>query len=333
VNILLILTASQVREALPISDAIQVMAPAFQAFSNGTAIVPPRTRIDIPGCDSHALFMPAYIAGNARILVVKAVQVYSHNRNKGLPVVNAAVLLMDGRTGIPLASMEGSSLTAIRTGAASGLATDLLARRDSECLSVIGAGVQARTQLEAVCAVRNIRKIVIFDPTPSKARTLITEMTGKTNIPDDMTMAENARAAVLDADIICTATTSKNPVFDDYDVSGGVHINAIGSYLPSMQEIPAETICRAKIIVDSRNAVLTETGDVIIPVERGIIQKDHIHAELGEIVAGVKAGRMDDSEITLFKSVGLAVQDAAAAFAAYKNACARDIGHRIDWLL
>jgi ornithine cyclodeaminase/alanine dehydrogenase-like protein (mu-crystallin family) len=330
---LLILTASQVREALPMNDAIQAMATAFRAFSCGKAIVPPRTRIDIPDCDSHALFMPAYLADDARILVVKAVQVYPPNRNTDVPVVNAAVLLMDGRTGIPLASMEGSSLTAIRTGAASGLATDLLARHDSECLSVIGAGVQARTQLEAVCAVRNIRKIVIFDPTPSKARTLIHEMTGKTNIPDDMSMAENPGDAVTDADIICTATTSKIPVFHDCDLAGGVHINAIGSYLPSMQEIPGETICRAKVIADSRNAVLTESGDLIIPVERGVIQKDHIHAELGEVVAGMKAGRIGDAEITLFKSVGIAVQDAVAAYAAYKNACAWDIGHRIDWLL
>lgn len=329
---LLVLTAAQVRAVLPMREAILAMGAAFRAFSSGTALVPQRTRIDIPGGDSHALFMPVFMEGRDPVLAVKAVQVYPGNHNTVLPVVSASVLLMDGRTGMPVACIEGSSLTAIRTGAASGLATDLLSRPDSGSLCIIGAGVQAWTQLEAVCAVRDISRVSLYDPTPAKARAIIAGMAGKQTIPENMVVAENTRDAVSGADILCTATTSHRPVFHSGDIEDGVHINAIGSYLPTMQEIPEEVICRAKVFVDSRDAVMAESGDLIIPIERGLISPGHVHAEIGEILGGKKTGRTENGEITLFKSVGIAVQDAAAAYAAYQNAHSRGIGQWIDWL-
>jgi len=328
---MLILTASQIRDALPMKDAIRAMGPAFRAFSCGTAAVPLRTRIDIPRHDAQCLFMPAYLAGDPEILALKAVSVFPRNTCSGMPVVTAAVLLMDGRTGVAVACMEGSALTAIRTGAASGLATRLLARGDSRTLAVIGAGVQARTQIAAVCAVRAIRKVMIYGPTPSKVDSLITGLAGTAGVPGDIRAAEDAKDAVSGADIICTATTSALPVFDDADIADGTHINAIGSFLPAMQEIPGETVRRSNVIVDSRDAALAEAGDLIIPIREGWITPAHIRAELGEIVDGTKPGRRDNSEITLFKSVGNAVQDAAAACAAYRNARVRSIGLQADW--
>lgn len=329
---MLILTASQVREVLPMMDAITAMGVAFSAFSCGTAEMPLRTRINVHRHDAQGIFMPAYLDDDPEALAIKAVQIYPHNSGKGYPVVNAAVLLMDGDTGVPVACMEGSALTAIRTGAASGLATDLLSRHDSDTLAIIGAGVQARTQLEAVCAVREIDKVKIYSPTQAKVRAIIKELAGTGNIPEGIIAAETESVAVSGADIICTATTSSLPVFKDKDVAEGTHINAIGSYLPTMQEIPGETIYRAKLIADSRSAVLAEAGDLIIPIEAGRITSDHIHAELGEIVSGNRPGRTDKNEITIFKSVGIAVQDAAAACVAYRNACTRDLGFMIDWL-
>lgn len=328
---MLLLTASDIRHALPMSEAIQVMGPAFSALSSGKANVPLRTRIDIPGRDASSFAMPAFLPGSPDMVAVKTVQVFPRNAGSGDPVIHAVVLLFDGTNGKPLACMEGSTLTAIRTGAASGLATELMARPESSILAIFGAGVQARTQIEAVCAVRPITEIRIFSLTNSRIESLIAEMRSKPGIPGRIRVAESPKDAVSGADIICTATTSSVPVFDDRDVSAGTHINAIGSYLPSMQEIPTETIKRACVVVDSREAVFSETGDIIIPQKAGRIPGDHIRAEIGEIVAGIRPGRTTSDEITLFKSVGNAVQDTAAAEKAYQQACANNIGRYINW--
>ena len=236
---MLILNAAEVRAALPMAQAIQAMKSAFTALRDGRAQVPLRTQLPIPPHEAVSLFMPAFVDDEAgQALAVKVVSVFPHNPQMGLPLIHAAVMVLEAGTGRPLALMEGGSLTAIRTGAASGAATDLLARPDSRIAAIFGAGVQARTQLEAVCTVRSIQTAWIFDPNTDKARALVAELAGKGIIPEDLRLAKSPRQAVAEADVICTATTSVTPVFDDEDLKPGAHINGVGSYTPEMQEVP-----------------------------------------------------------------------------------------------
>jgi ornithine cyclodeaminase len=196
---------------------------------------------------------------------------------------------------------------------------------------VLGAGAQGRTQLEAVCTARPIRTAWIYDPDPQRTRQMIEQLAGRGRIPSDLRPAETARQAVSQADVVCTATTSNTPVFADADLKPGAHINGVGSYSPEMQEVPAETVLRALVVVDSRPAALAEAGDLIQPIQRGLFSAEHIHAELGEIVLGRKTGRSDAGQVTFFKSVGVAVQDAAAAQLALQNAEQLGLGQLVNW--
>jgi ornithine cyclodeaminase len=230
-----------------------------------------------------------------------------------------------------MALLEGSSLTAIRTGAASGAAIDLLSRPESKVVAIFGAGAQGRTQLEAVCSTRKIETTYIFDSTPEKAKSFADAMRGKGRIPNDVRVALSPNEAIENADIICTATTSMKPVFNDQNVKPGTHISAVGSYTPEMQEVPAETLQRAKIFLDSRSASLEEAGDLIQPLRLGLFAESHICGELGEVVLGKIPGRQSPEEITYFKSVGIAVQDAMAAQVALKNAREMKVGTEVNF--
>jgi alanine dehydrogenase len=317
---------------LPMGEVIQAMKQAYAALSAGQAQMPLRTRLDVPPHSGLSLFMPAYLqAGDKEALAVKVVSLFPQNPARGLAFIQAAVLVLEPDTGRALALLEGSTLTAIRTGAAGGASADLLARPESRVLALFGAGVQGRSQLEAVCSVRQIESVWIFDPDPKRAGDLAAQVAGRGPIPDDVRVAGDSAQAVADADIICTATTSATPVFADRDLKAGVHINAIGSYTPQMQEVPAETLKRARVVVDSRPASLAETGDLIAPIRQGLFDESHIYAELGEIVLGLKAGRQSPAEITYFKSVGVAVQDALAAQLALENARKMNLGQPVDF--
>jgi ornithine cyclodeaminase len=314
------------------AEVIEAMKRAFSALSAGRAQVPLRSRLHVPVYDSVSLFMPAYVQQEGlEALAVKAVTVNPQNPARDLPVIHAAVLVFDPQSGRLQALLEGGNLTAIRTGAASGAATDVLAREDCQVAAIFGAGVQARTQLEAVCTVREVQQAWIYDPTPSRAESLIEELAGRGSIPSDLRAARTPAQAARDADVICAATTSATPVFQDQDLKPGVHINGVGSYTPEMQEIPAETVIRARVVVDSRSAVLAEAGDLIVPLAGGAISSDHVHVELGDVIAGRAPGREDRDQITFFKSVGVAVQDAAAADLALKNALRLGLGQEVDW--
>ena len=318
-----VLSADDVRRALPMAEAIEAMRTAFSQLTSGAVRMPVRSHIDVPEYEGTALFMPSYAPcfGN---IGVKVVNVFGANVQRELPRIQALVCLFDSTTGTPRAILDGTSLTALRTGAASGVATDLLARSDASRVAILGAGVQGRTQLEAVLAVRSIRTVKVYDPLPEAAGTFASEM--GTHLKADIEVAASARAAVSEADIVCTATVSQTPVFADADIVAGTHINAVGCYKPQVQEIPAETVCRAQIVVDHRESALTETGDLIIPLEQGSITEADIHAELGEILAGKAVGRTSDEAVTLFKSVGVAVQDLAAAARALARAEAEQLG-------
>ncbi len=310
------LDAQAVRKALPMPRAIEAMARAFVAYSAGQVEMPLRLRLPVPRHDAVVLHMPAYLHDEqGEALAVKIVSVYPHNPQKGHPLIYATVLVLEPETGRPLAVLEGATLTAIRTGAASGLATRLLAREDAHVLAVFGAGVQARTQIEAVCTVRPIERVWVYAPTRSHVEALIEELAGKGPIPKDMRAADSPAQALAEADVVCTATTSSTPVFDPQDLRPGTHINAVGSYTTEMVEIPLEIVARAYVVVDSREAVRAESGEISQALARGLLTEDAL-VELGEIVLGRRPGRTHRDQVTLFKSVGLAVQDAAAAQAA-----------------
>jgi len=311
------LSAREVRRALPMPDAVEAMKGALAALSMGEAAVPPRTPLALADPPGTALVMPAYVPTDGR-LGVKIVTLVGANRQRGLPMLQGLMVLFDAPTGSPLAVMDAATLTAIRTGAASGAATDLLARPASATVAIFGAGVQGRTQLEAVCAVRPIRRCRVFDPAGEAARSFADEMAERLGIPVEA--ADTPAEALAGADVVCTATTASEPVFEDADLAPGVHLNAVGAYQPPAREVPAETVCRARVVVDQRAAALEEAGDLVVPIREGRITEAHIAAEVGEIVAGRATGRQTDEQVTLFKSVGVAVEDVSAASAALAGA-------------
>jgi ornithine cyclodeaminase len=292
--------------------------------------VPLRTPVPVDRRSGVTLFMPAYLPASDA-LAAKIVSVFPRNVERGLPTIHAVVIVVDAETGQPVALMDGAYLTALRTGAASGVATDLLARPDARAAAILGAGAQARTQLEAVCTVRPIETAWVFDAVPGAAAAYVAEMkTRGRPIPADLRAAGSPAQAVRDADVICTATTSTTPVFDDADLKAGVHINGIGSYTPQMQEVPAGTVARARVVVDSRSASLAEAGDLLIPLNDGTISMSHIHGEIGEVAAGRIAGRQSDGEVTFFKSVGVAVQDVAVAGLVLRRAAELGLGVEVE---
>jgi ornithine cyclodeaminase/alanine dehydrogenase-like protein (mu-crystallin family) len=329
---MLILTAEEVRAALPMEQAIRAMKDAYAALSGGRAQVPLRSRLEVAPHEGLTLLMPAFVKGTANeALGVKVVSLFPGNPRQGIPYIQAVVLVLEPDTGRVKAILEGSSLTAIRTGAAGGAAVDVLSRPQSSVLAIFGAGVQARTQLLAACTVRTIERVWVFDPNRQSAEALVSDLAGTPPVPQDLRVASSPQQATQDADIICTATTSLTPVFADSDLKAGVHVSAIGSYTPEMQEIPAETVSRARVVVDSKSAALAETGDLIKPIEAGLFTPEGIHAELGEIILGRKAGRESTAEVTVFKSVGVAAQDAIAADVAVKKAREMGLGQEIEF--
>ena len=311
-----ILSATDVRAALPMPKAIDAMRYAYSQLSAGKVIMPPRQHISTDR--GITLIMPAYLPERSEF-GIKVVSVYDDNPNLNLPRITATVLVLDPETGSPKAFMDGANLTAIRTGAGGGVASDLLARKDAKKVGLFGAGVQARAQLRAVMAVRGIKHVNLISRTQASAQQLAAEISEWTDAPE-VNLAPTPQEVVADADIVICATTSSTPLFDGNDLQSGTHITAVGTFVPEKREVDTTTIRRAnRIVVDSREACLEEAGDLIIP-------NAQIDAEIGEIVNGDKQGRESDDEITFFKSVGVAVQDAVAASAVLAEAEAKGLG-------
>lgn len=323
---MLVLNRRQVRELVPMPDAIDLMKAAFAELSAGRTVSPLRTVISLPEKEADALFMPAYVPA-MDALGLKSVNVFRQNAGKGIPVIHAIVMLVDTETGEPRAIMDGTYLTALRTGAVSGAAADLLARPDSRVLVAIGAGAQGVTQIAAICAVRPIERVIGVDVSEAALERLRDTLNRDwPEIARRLETTTDSVASVRQADIICAATTSRTPVFRDEDVKPGTHVSGVGAYTPEMQELPAETVARANVVVDAVDAALSEGGDLIIPLEAGIVSRDHFRKELGMIVNGVAPGRTSNDEITLFKSVGNAVQDMVVARRAVDRARELSIG-------
>ena len=290
------------------NEAIEAMKTAFVQLNNGEAIIPTRLSTDVPKKNATSLVMPAYSL-KSPYYTVKIVSVNYSNPQKGLPLLHSSVQVFDASKGNMVATLDGESVTAIRTGAVSGLATGMLAKKDAKVGAVFGTGVQAKSQVEAILAARNLEKILVFSRTKKSAELFCNVIYDTFSIKASI----GDKDSLKEADVICTATPSKKPLFDHGDLSMGVHINAIGSFKPYMQEIPVETIINSKVIVDKIESCKVEAGDLIIPLEEGKWSFDMVHGELGQVISGEVSGRDLDGEITLFKSVGNAIQDLALA--------------------
>ena len=325
-----ILNATETRQALPMRATIEAMKAAYAALSAGDAHIPLRTALPIAPEEATSLFMPAYVHNRDAddALTIKIVSLFPKNPARGLDFIQAAVLVLDPQSGKTLALLEGSTLTAIRTGAASGAATDLLARPDSRVVAIFGAGAQGRTQLEAVCNVREIETVWIVDSDKARAQKFVDEMSGRTPIPADIRIAPDPKAALSSADIVCTATTSVIPVYDVADLRPGTHINGVGSYTLEMIENPPEMLLNASIFIDEKNAILAEAGEIVRAIRDYAFAPEKM-TELGNVVLGKASARRSKEEITFFKSVGVAVQDAMAAQLALKNAEALGLGQEV----
>jgi ornithine cyclodeaminase/alanine dehydrogenase-like protein (mu-crystallin family) len=296
----------QIKKLLPMNEAIELMKNAFVQITNKSVTIPQRLNIDMPEVNADSLIMPVYSAAEKKY-GVKIVSMNRDNPSKNLPFIHAVMILLDAENGKPLALLDAENLTAIRTGAASGLATKILSNNNSSVGAIFGAGIQARYQLRALCEVRNIKNVLLFDNDQSRALSFKDEMEHKLGLNIEICSDQNL---LKDTQIICTATTSSVPVFDDKYITEGTHINAIGSYLPNKREISSETIARSKIFVDSREACLKEAGDLIIPKNEGI---EFEVIEMGEVLQNKTSGRSSKEEITFFKSVGNAAQDLISA--------------------
>ncbi len=325
----LLLSRKDVQSVLSMKDTIEVMKSAFSELFKGTAFLP--QRIVIPAKDQNgiSLYMPAFLPKTGS-MAVKVVTVYKKNPEKyGLPTTLGKVLLQDINTGDVICIMDGGFLTAMRTGAVSGCAIRYLAKTNARIVALFGAGVQGETQLWAACEARpSLELCKVFDV----RKDIEEEFTKKVRFFSDISIefTNTAEEAVRNSDNILTATTSPTPIFKGEWLSPGVHISGVGSHSPNARELDSYTIQHAKVVCDQVSACLVEAGDIMIPIEEGVITKDHIYGELGEIVTGKKKGRENDSEITVFKSVGLAIQDAATAKLVYDKACEKNIGIKVE---
>ena len=325
----LLLSREEVEGLISMREAIDAVEKAFRAKGLGRVQMPPKSYVYFKKYDGDFRVMPAYLEemGAAGVKIVNA-----HPRNPkehGLPTVMAMIVLLDPKTGAPLAIMDGTWITNLRTGAGGAVAAKYLARKDSRTVAMVGAGVQARTQLLALREVLKIEEIRVNDLSRVKAEEYAKEMGRKLGLEAEV--IKETREAVRGADVVVTTTPSREPILMNDYVSEGMHINAIGADAPGKQELDPAILLRAKIVVDDREQAI-HGGEVNVPISKGIITRDHIHADLGEIVTGKKPGRTSREEITVFDSTGLAVQDIATDWVVYKKAKRMGKGREIELL-
>jgi ornithine cyclodeaminase/alanine dehydrogenase-like protein (mu-crystallin family) len=311
----LVLSEHDVEALLTMERCIGVMTEALTALACGEVHNPLRVPVRAPGAPGLLGLMPAWWGGTRPYYGLKEVCVFPENPKRGLDTHLGAVILHDGETGAPLSFANAAAITAIRTAAVSAVATRVLSRESSSVLAILGAGVQARSHLQAIPAVRDIREIRIFSRDPVKARRLADAASIRCSVAPD------AESAVRDADIVVTATSSREPVVRRDWIAPGTHINAVGSSVPSARELDSELVASAALFVDRRESTVNESGDYLSALRDGLIRgPEHIRAELGEVLTGLKSGRKSDEEITLFKSLGLAIEDLAAAAFLFEEA-------------
>jgi alanine dehydrogenase len=344
-----LLTEADVKAVLTMDDLIEMMGSALQAFSSGRVAQPVRTVIPIQG--DHAFFglMPAFVrpadganfgeAGSAFVraadgansgaLGAKLVTVFGGNAARGLPSHLASIVLLDPETGALQALLDGRYITEARTAAVSAVSSRLLARKTTKSLAIIGSGVQARSHLEALSRVHTLRQVTVWSPNKLRRDAFVEECKGSNPRQSvTITAVDHAGEAVVGADVIVLVTASPTPVIEDGWVKPGAHVICVGACRPNQREMDPALVARARLFVDSRTAALVESGDVVLGIQEGRFAADHIVAELGELTAGA-IGRRSDTEVTIFKSLGLAVEDVTAAELAYRRAVERGIGQEL----
>ena len=306
----LFVSQEEVPGLLPMAGCIETMERALATLARGQAQQPLRSILWLPGKPGALGLMPASIEPD-RVLGVKVISFFHGNEGTELDTHQGAVLLFEAERGRLLAVIDATSITAIRTAAVSGVATKLLARADAQDLAIIGSGVQARTHLEAVLQVRKVRRVRVASQSPERAKRFADRESARRGVTVEP--VGSVREAVLGADIICTATSAKEPILEGAWISAGAHINAVGSSVPSARELDTAAVVRSRLYVDRRESTLNEAGDFLTPKKEGAIGDDHIVGEIGEVLTGKAPGRRSKDEITLFKSLGLAVEDVASA--------------------
>lgn len=315
---ILILNHDEVVQLLPMNECIAVMRAALGRLAAGEVHQPLRTIVRPPGAAGVMGLMPSYVSGEQAAYGLKTVCVFPGNPAIGKDAHQGAVLLFSAQTGELLALMNASAITAIRTAAVSGVATDLLARKDAHDLAIVGAGVQARTHLTAMSEVRSIERCRVVSRTVEHARQFAEEMSD--SVPFAIEVVATVAEALDGADLIATVTNAKEPVVQREWISAGAHLNVVGSSTPQTREVDTATMAASSLFVDRRESTVNEAGDYLFAAREGAIGPEHIRAELGELLSGQKPGRTSREEITLFKSLGLAIEDLAAANYLYRKA-------------
>lgn len=325
---MLLLSETDVRHLLSMDDLIQSMEAALAEFSSGRTQQPLRTVLEIG--PSHAFFgvMPAFMPA-AGALGTKLVTVFGSNAALGLPSHLATILLLDPTTGELLSVMDGRYITEARTAAVSAVSARLLAREDAGVLAILGSGVQARSHLRAFSHVRALRDVRVWSPSESHRRTFAEEMHREIAAP--VSPVASVRDAVDGADLVVLATAAREPILRSEWIADGAHVAAVGACRPDHREMDTALVKRARVFVDSRTGALAEAGDLVIPIREEAIDAAHIAGELGQLASGAVAGRLSPSDVTLFKSLGMAVEDVAAAHLAYERATERGLGRGIPW--
>jgi ornithine cyclodeaminase len=326
---MLLLSREDIKKVFSMKDAIAADKDAFRIFTQGKSDVPLRTNIPAPKHEGTFLFMPAYVA-DLDCASLKIVNIFPKNIEKGIPSAPAQVLLVDGTNGLVTAVLDGTYVTQLRTGAASGAAFELLARKDAKKGALIGIGGQGATQLEAMIVARNLEEVKVYDLNLERTKLFVAKMQEVLKAYGTKIVAvESSDEAIEEADLIITVTPSLKPVFDGSKVKKGATVSCVGSYQPHMQEMDPVILTRAsKIYFDSEEAVLSEAGDILIPLHDGTITKDDFTGDLGEVILGNVVGRENDDEIIVFKTVGIGTQDLITAKYIYDRAVAQGIGTR-----
>lgn len=325
---MLILGRSEVAALLPMNECIDVMAQAMEATARGQALQPLRSIMKLPG-DAPGFFglMPGALE-QPSCFGIKVVSVFPENSARNLPSHQGAVLLFDSDTGTPLAMLDGGEVTAIRTAAASGLATRVLAREDAGDLAILGNGEQAGTHLDAMNVVRDLRRVRVWGRSPERAQGFASRMAELHDL--DVEVVATAEDAVRDADLICTTTAARKPVLLGQWIAPGAHLNVVGSSQAFAREVDTEAVVRARLFVDLKLSTMNEAGEFLIAREEGAIDEDHIQGEIGQVLIGEKEGRRSPDEITLYKSLGIVVEDLATAHYVYGKAKERGVGIEVD---
>jgi ornithine cyclodeaminase/alanine dehydrogenase-like protein (mu-crystallin family) len=318
----LVLSHDDVRRLLPMDECIELMAQALADLALGQAWQPLRFVVRPPDEQSLMGLMPAHRSGPRPAYGLKTVCIFPGNPGRGLDMHQGGVLLFDGETGQPRALLNASAVTAIRTAAVSAVATRALARSDARELAVLGSGVQARAHLDAMAQVRPFERARVWSRTPDHAQAFASEA----DAPFPVEAVESAEDAVRDADVVVTATSAREPIVKREWLAPGAHINAVGSSIPTTRELDAATVSAAALFADSRESLFNESGDYLFAVEEAGIGPDHVRAELGEVLTGSGEGRGSAEELTVFKSLGLAVEDLAAAEHVYARAGSEGAG-------